>query len=148
MTKRHRILPPVYFLLAVLVLAMVGRPHQDIFAAPFDVIGALLVVAGCGAVLWAAGLFRGAGTPIKPFSPSTALVTGGLYKFTRNPMYLGMILALLGVAIGLGTASAFIAIPLFVWQIRRKFVQPEEVFLEGIFGADYVAYKARVRRWL
>jgi protein-S-isoprenylcysteine O-methyltransferase Ste14 len=83
-----------------------------------------------------------------PFTQSTALVTGGIYRWTRNPMYLGMMSGLIGLAVLLGTLSAFLPIPLFVWQIRRKFVLPEEAFLEGIFGGRYLEYKARVRRWL
>ena len=123
-------------------------PVLALVPSPIDLAGLLPVAAGLGITLWAAGLFRAAGTPVMPFEPSTALVTGGIYRWTRNPMYLGMAIALLGLAVLLGTLGAFLPLPLFVWQIRRKFILPEEAFLEGLFGGRYLEYKARVRRWL
>lgn len=150
MAAGHRILPPVYFLGTV--AASVGlhllMPLAVLVPSPIHLAGAVLVVAGLGIALWAAGLFRSAGTPVVPFTQSTALVTGGIYRWTRNPMYLGMVIALVGLAVLLGTLGAFLPIPFFAWQIRRKFVLPEEAFLEGIFGGRYLEYKARVRRWL
>ena len=83
-----------------------------------------------------------------PFDEATTLVTGGSYRFTRNPMYLGMVLILLGAALGRGSLGAFLPIPAFVWVIRRQFVLPEERFLEEAFGDAYRAYKQRVRRWI
>jgi protein-S-isoprenylcysteine O-methyltransferase Ste14 len=146
----HRIIPPIYFLatVAVSVGLHFALPLALLVPSPLHLAGAVLVVVGLGITLWAAGLFRAAGTPVVPFTRSTALVTGGIYSWTRNPMYLGMVLALLGLAVLLGTLGAFIPIAFFVWQIRRKFVLPEEAFLEGLFGGSYLEYKARVRRWL
>ena len=92
--------------------------------------------------------FRGVGTGIVPFDPATALVTGGLYRYTRNPMYLGMVLLLVGVAIALGSLGAWLPIPVFVWIIQARFIVGEERFLEQTFGESYVAYKRGVRRWL
>jgi len=92
--------------------------------------------------------FRRAGTPVIPFERSTALVTGGLYRVTRNPMSLGMLLILLGVAVLLGTVSPLCAIPVFLWAIQRNFIAGEERFLEALFGEAYLSYKQRVRRWL
>ena len=150
MSDRHRIVPPIYFFAALLV--MVGLhlyvPIDTMLHSPFNLVGWLFVAFGLSLTLWAAGLFRIAGTPIRPFRQSTMLVLAGVYRITRNPMYLGMVLVLLGMALLLGTVAAFVPIPLFVWQIQRKFVVPEEAFLEGLFGQPYVAYKSRVRRWL
>lgn len=150
MTDRHRIVPPIYFFAAV--LAMVGLhlyvPINTIVNSPLNIVGWPFVAFGLSLALWAAGLFRIAGTPIQPFRQSTMLVVTGVYRITRNPMYLGMVLVLLGMALLLGTVAAFVPIPLFVWQIQRKFVVPEETFLEGLFGQPYVGYKSRVRRWL
>lgn len=150
MAERHRILPPFYFFGTLLLMAGLHMtvPIKILVPAPFNLVGAVLVAAGVVSAAWAAGLFHKASTPIIPFRPSTALVTGGMYRITRNPMYLGMVLALIGIAILLGTVSPFIPIPFFVWQIQRKFIRPEEEFLEEIFGQEYVAYKSRVRRWL
>jgi len=150
MSPGHRIVPPVYFLAAVAasVALHFGMPVGVVVPSPVNLAGGVLVAAGLGITLWAAGLFRAAGTPLIPFERSTALVTGGIYRWTRNPMYLGLIAALLGLALLLGTLGAFVPVPFFVWQIRRAFVIPEEAFLEGLFGSRYLEYKARVRRWL
>ena len=83
-----------------------------------------------------------------PFERSTALVTTGLYRITRNPMYLGMLLILAGVALLSGSASTLLPIPVFAWAIQRNFIIGEERFLEQIFGAQYLDYKRQVRRWL
>jgi protein-S-isoprenylcysteine O-methyltransferase Ste14 len=150
MAAGHKIIPPVYFVAAI--AGSVGLhfilPLAVLVPSPLNLAGGVLIVAGLGITLWAAGLFRRARTPVVPFTQSTALVTDGIYRWTRNPMYLGLMVALLGLAVLLGTLGAFLPIPLFVWQIRRKFVLPEEAFLEGIFGGRYLEYKARVRRWL
>ncbi len=150
MSDRHRIVPPIYFFAALLV--MVGLhlyvPIDTIVYSPFNLVGWLFVALGLSLALWATGLFRIAGTPVRPFQQSTMLVITGVYRITRNPMYLGMVLVLLGAALLLGTIAAFFPIPLFVWQIQRKFVLPEEAFLEGLFGQPYLGYKSRVRRWL
>jgi protein-S-isoprenylcysteine O-methyltransferase Ste14 len=148
--SRHRVIPPIYFFAAL--LAEVGLhfyfPLWRAVPAPFNLAGAASIVVGLALAVWAAGLFRAAGTPVRPFERSTSVVTSGPYKITRNPMYLGMVLALLGVAVLLGTLTAFLPIPPFVWQIRRKFILPEESFLAELFGNEYAQYKARVRRWL
>ena len=108
---------------------------------PFSDIGALLFALGAVSTLWATFAFSKAGTPIIPLEQSTALVTHGLYRITRNPMCLGPVVALIGIALLLGTVPPFFVIPIFVWVIRRRFVLREERFLEEIFGKQYVAYK-------
>jgi protein-S-isoprenylcysteine O-methyltransferase Ste14 len=150
MAARHRVLPPVYFFLCILAALALHRfaPLVLIVPSPLNWAGAVLVAAGIGIALWASVLFRQAGTPVVPFRQSTTVVTAGIYRWTRNPMYVGLVIALLGVAVLLGSLGAFLPIPFFFWQIRRKFVLPEEAFLEELFGARYLEYKARVRRWL
>ena len=150
MSNRHRIVPPIYFFASLLAMTALHLyvPITVVVPSPLNLAGTLFVVIGLALTLWAAGLFRVYRTPIRPFEQSTALVTAGVYRITRNPMYLGMVLVLLGVAALLGTVAAFLPIPLFVWQIQRKFVLPEEALLDSLFGQEYLGYKARVRRWL
>jgi protein-S-isoprenylcysteine O-methyltransferase Ste14 len=150
MVEKPKILPPIYFFAALLVMAGLHSffPIARIVPSPFNYTGAALVVLGAASTLWAAMFFGKVGTPVKPFEQSTVLVTAGLYRITRNPMYLGLVLALIGVALLLGSASPFLIIPVFVWWIRRRFVLREETFLEAIFGQEYRSYKTRVRRWL
>lgn len=94
--------------------------------------------------------FRRAHTTVDPRYPQkmTALVTGGVYRVTRNPMYLGMLLALAGWALWLGQLLPFIILPLFILFLNRWQIAPEERALERTFGAEYTLYRARARRWI
>ena len=150
MTKKPKILPPVYVIATFLIMLCLHKfvPIKTIIPISFHAIGMVFIVVGAVSIVSSAGLFRKMGTPVKPFEQSTVLVTTGFFKFTRNPMYLGMTMILIGVAIRLGTLSSFIPIPIFVWWIQTQFIKREEVFLEGIFGQQYLNYKAKVRRWL
>ena len=85
--------------------------------------------------------------PIKPDTASS-LVSSGVYRFTRNPMYLGLSVTLLGWAMFLSNPLALLAVPLFVLYINRFQINPEERVLSSLFGAGYAAYKEKVRRWL
>ncbi len=150
MEQRRKIVPPVYLLLTL--IAMVGfhrfLPIEWFIAKPYSYFGIALIVLGCLLTIPAAIAFRKAGTPVVPFEPSTALVTSGAFRFTRNPMYLGMILLLIGVGLLFGTLGSLIPIPFFVWIITTRFIRGEERFMQAIFGDEYLAYKKRVRRWL
>jgi len=95
-----------------------------------------------------ASMFVKADTGLEPFDDATTLVTGGFYRITRNPMYLGMFLMLFGVAFLLGSVSALLPLVLFVLVIRYNFVLGEERFLEAAFGQQYLDYKSAVRRWI
>ncbi len=111
-------------------------------------LGAILIVAGIGSVLWAHQLFEDVGTTIKPFHRSAALVTGGPFRFSRNPMYLGMVIVLVGVGLVLRSLLPWVVIPVFVWIIQRRFIVAEEHSLERDFGEIYRDYRESVRRWL
>ena len=147
---QHKIIPPVYFFLTILVMAALHYwfPLYQLLHPPFSYSGTLLVLAGFIIVLWSAFLFNRAGTPIRPFEESTQLVSAGMYRFTRNPMYLGMVLILMGIAILLGSLSPFILIPFFIYLIQSVFIVHEESMLEERFGDEYRAFKRKVRRWL
>jgi protein-S-isoprenylcysteine O-methyltransferase Ste14 len=150
MERKRRIVPPVYLLLTLLAMAAMHffLPIVRVIAAPYTRLGWVFVAVGVAIAAVAAGAFRRAGTPVIPFEPSTALVTSGLYRVTRNPMYLGMVVLLIGVAILLGSLTAFLPVPVFAWIIQKWFIEGEERFLEEIFGENYLAFKRNVRRWL
>jgi protein-S-isoprenylcysteine O-methyltransferase Ste14 len=147
---QHKIIPPVYFFLAILVMAALHYwfPVYQFIHPPLSYSGTLLILAGFIIVLWSAFLFNTAGTPIRPFEESTQLVSAGMYRYTRNPMYLGMVLILLGIAILLGSLSPFILIPIFILLIQLLFIVHEESMLEERFGDEYRLFKQKVRRWL
>ena len=92
--------------------------------------------------------FIRAKTGIVPFSDSTTLITEGFYKYTRNPMYVGMNSFLLGLLIILNNPINFIFLIIFFFIVRNLFVIKEEVQMEETFGEDYLIYKEKVRRWL
>ena len=92
-------------------------------------------------------MFKRAGTGIEPFDDATTLVRAGFYRYSRNPMYLGMFLMLSGVAFLMGSVGASLPVLAFAIIIRNNFVLGEERFLEASFGQQYIDYKSEVRRW-
>jgi protein-S-isoprenylcysteine O-methyltransferase Ste14 len=146
-----KIPPPIVALLAGTLMWALGRwlPGASFGPVPWALVLALAVF---GIAIGVSGFigFRAKGTTIDPHKPdrATALVTGGVYRVTRNPMYLGLSLVLLAWALRLGAATAFVGPPLFLAWIRRFQVGPEERVLTALFGTEYQAYCARVRRWL
>ena len=92
--------------------------------------------------------FLKAKTGVVPFSESTTLITEGFYKYTRNPMYVGMNSFLLGLLIILNNPLNFIFLVVFFFIVRNMFVIKEEVQMEETFGEEYLTYKGKVRRWL
>ena len=92
--------------------------------------------------------FIRAKTGVVPFSESTTLITEGFYKYTRNPMYVGMVSFLLGLLIILNNPINFTFLVIFFFIVRNLFVLKEEVQMEETFGEDYLTYKEKVRRWL
>lgn len=111
---------------------------------------ALLAAVGLSLDGYALFNFLRARTTINPMQPrnSSTLVERGPYRFTRNPMYLGLLLVLSGWTLWLDNALAFIVLPLFVAYITRFQILPEERSLADRFGASFAAYRARVRRWI
>lgn len=110
--------------------------------------GIALIIAGSGLLGSFARAFRGAQTPIDPYRPSTAMVTTGPYRLTRNPAYLGMALASAGIATASNAPWALIPLPIAIAIIDRGVIAREERYLERKFGAPYEDYKTRVRRWV
>lgn len=109
----------------------------------FGAIGILVALAGVLS-------FRRARTTVNPMRPqaATSLVASGVYRYTRNPMYLGMLLVLIGWGAFLARPWALAVLPTFVLYMSRFQIIPEERALQGIFGAEFEAYRRTVRRWL
>ena len=106
------------------------------------------VLVGTVLNLWADRLFKEHGTTVKPFEPSSALVTWGVFRIGRNPMYLGMTLALLGVAVLLGSLTPLAVVVGLAILFDLIFILPGERMLGATFGEEFRAYRERVRRWL
>lgn len=147
-----RIPPPLVALAAALLMWVLSEavPAAGIRVPGTGVIAIVLaalgfVIAGFGAVS-----FRRAGTTIDPHTPekSSALVVRGIYRYSRNPMYLGIALVLLGWVVFLSNLLALLVLPAFILYLNRYQIAPEERALEARFGEDYRRYKRSVRRWL
>lgn len=143
-------LPPVYLLLCILTAVALHylAPITTIIPNPYNWSGAAVVLLGVLVIVFPAAAFSGADTTIIPFRESSSLVVGGLYKYTRNPMYLGMVITLLGTDILLGSLTPFIIPIVFVIIINKMIISVEERMLEKAFGDEYRNYKKSVRRWI
>jgi len=147
-----KIPPPVAAILigAAMWLASRSGPSIDLPLLVRGVAFAAISLVGGAAALAGDLAFRRAQTTINPFKPqnTSALVTSGVYRFTRNPMYLGLLLVILGECAFLCSAPALLGPVAFVAYITRFQIVPEERALRAKFGTAYSAYLARVRRWL
>ncbi|MCO5975848.1 methyltransferase family protein [Ideonella oryzae] len=148
----HRVPPPLLALLLgwAMHASAAGSPALPWPRAVAWPLMALLVLAGLACDLSGLWRFLRARTTINPLRPqnSSALVTGGIYRLTRNPMYLGLALLLSAWAVHLQTAWPWAGPLAFVAYITRFQILPEERALRARFGSDYQAYCERVRRWL
>jgi protein-S-isoprenylcysteine O-methyltransferase Ste14 len=143
--------PPIVLFLCLCLVYILSHflPIWAIPAISFDLhwyiglTGILLALAG----IWE---FRKAKTTIDPTQPekSSHLVSSGIYRVTRNPMYLGMQLIIVAAIIKFGNYYAFIALPCFILYITQFQIKPEERIIEKIFGDEYLHYKKQVRRWI
>lgn len=145
--------PPPFIYLGALLLGLAAERFVTLRSFGIDwrltvATGALLFVAGAVVMLLAAGLFRRLGTRILPSRPTTLIATTGPYRWSRNPMYLGMALVYAGIAIGLDGPIAFALLPLVLIAIQTQVIAREERYLEAKFGDDYRQYKSKLRRWL
>lgn len=123
------------------------------FAFPFPghvVVSGMVAVLGGFIALSGVVAFSRAGTTVNPMKPgsSSALVEAGIYSVTRNPMYLGLLLLLLAWSIYLANVLTVLFLPGFVWYMNRYQIEPEERALTSLFGPEFTAYAARVRRWI
>ena len=150
-----RVPPPAIFAVIFLVALWIeGAFHRlriadvDGLSRPLVIAGTALVTAGILLALWGVATFRRHHTAVLPFHRARSLVRSGPYRFTRNPMYLGFALALLGWAVWLGHAPGLLLVALCVVYLDRFQIRPEERMLAERFGEPYRAYIAKVRRWL
>jgi protein-S-isoprenylcysteine O-methyltransferase Ste14 len=150
MPETKRTLPPTYFVafLAAVFVLHFAFPFRSLIPHPARPLGILPILAGLGLNLSADGLFKRHGTTVKPFQESTALVTGGIFRWTRNPMYLGMVLILFGAGWLAGSLTALVPWLTLAILLDRTFIRPEESMLAARFPEEWREYSTRVRRWI
>ncbi|MEH6591014.1 MAG: isoprenylcysteine carboxylmethyltransferase family protein [Halioglobus sp.] len=149
MVKRI-VYPPIWLVLGLVCIFALNEflPGPRFTGVLSQGIGGLIIVCGLALLVMAGGLFKQAGTDLVPFKNVSALVTTGIYRFTRNPMYLGMALVLLGTAITVGALTTLPIPAIFMLIIQYRFILPEEAMLEPLFPEDFPAYRKKVRRWI
>jgi protein-S-isoprenylcysteine O-methyltransferase Ste14 len=151
MAKIKRIVyPPIWLLFGLIAIFASNEylPGPRFTSLAGQAIGGLLILIGLVLLVFANGRFTRAGTGVIPFRNVSALVTDGIYRYTRNPMYLGMVAVLLGCAVTVGATVALLVPVLFAVIVDRRFIRYEEEMLRNLFPDDYPAYCERVRRWL
>lgn len=123
------------------------------FLMPFSLshawgwLGLILLAAAFFIVAWAKNLFDKAGTNVPPNQPATAIVTTGVYQYTRNPMYLSFMLGFAGLAFLAGAPYMLLALLPLYYFLDQRVIVPEEEYLTEKFGEEYLAYKNQVKRW-
>ena len=143
-------LPPAWATLAGAIMWLLARhlPVFDFNGPDWRLAGIALIVAGLILMAWSAVHFWMARTTVIPRRNASALVTDGPYRFSRNPIYLGDAMALVGWGLFLGALSAFVVLPGFVMLINRRFIRGEEAALKAAFPDEFAAFARRTRRWI
>jgi protein-S-isoprenylcysteine O-methyltransferase Ste14 len=149
---QNKIPPPILFLLTgVAMWLLAGSEYAGGIIIPFGLVPAILLAVIGGAVIVTAILqFRRADTTVNPLrlEKSSSLVTGGIFGWTRNPMYLGLLLVLCGWAVWLQSLTNVLLLIAIVLLINRLQIRPEEAALQKLFGENYANYCRKVRRWI
>jgi protein-S-isoprenylcysteine O-methyltransferase Ste14 len=146
-------IPPVLLTLIVAALMWLISKMTPVVFLPGHIkaiTAVLFVIAAASIGLAGVAAFRQAETTVNPLSPGncSSLVDSGIFRFTRNPMYLSLLVALTAWGVFLGSPWALILVAFFVLFISRYQIKPEERALEAAFGESFLQYKLRVRRWL
>ena len=144
------IAPPLLFVLPIVAALALERfvPTGFVHGAFRWILGAIFLAAGLALNIGGFVTQKRAGTDPIPFNPSTHIVTHGPYRFSRNPMYIGLALSTLGIAVLVDSAWMLLAVPIGLVLIDRLVIKREERYLERKFGEEYLSYKRRVRRWI
>lgn len=149
MQHKPPFLPPALGLLVMLAIFALHfiLPLGTLFPYPWNFIGLIPVVIGALLNIAADRELQRAGTTVQPFERPTSLVERGVYRLSRNPMYLGSICIAVGLAIWVGSVSSWVVVPLFALVLHCVFIRYEERVLAQEYGDSYRAYRRRVCRW-
>lgn len=147
-----KIPPPLLGFVTALLMWLLAQllPTLSMLSSNLYRVGIVIMLAGFCLDVIALIQFRKNNTTVNPLTPEKAsnIVITGLYKYTRNPMYLGLLITLTGWGLYLGNLASFACLPIFVRLITRFQIMPEERILKDKFGASYEQYTEKVRRWI
>jgi len=142
--------PPIVAVIYIAIAYLLGWFFRIPYGVPglLQMTGFALTVIGFLLGVGAFIEFRKARTTLDPHGSAKQLVTSGIYRFTRNPIYLGFLLMVISLPLNAGSYWGVLIAPLYVVSINKLVIEHEEAYLEKKFGAMYTSYKSRVRRWL
>ena len=142
--------PPLIYVLGLLAGWLLERKHPLVpLPRNFAIAaGIVLLIAGLALARSGARAIWKANSSIIPMRPTTAIVSDGVYRFTRNPMYLAMAVMYVGIALLVRAAWALVLLPVVMIAVDRLVIAKEESYLRGKFGETYMNYCSRVRRWI
>ena len=148
--KAVKIIPPTYFYVSLLVMAVLHfvLPVTRLMGWPWRLTGLIPAAVGATLAIVADSSFKKAGTSVEPLGQTTRLVTTGMFRISRHPMYLGFVLFLLGAAMLLGSLTPFVIVVAFTILMEVVFVRFEERKMADQFGEAWLEYKRKVRRWI
>ena len=150
MRLETKIPPPIVGLIFGFVIYYTRDIFPKLVIKNENIFGTLFILVGLGCFLSAIGLFKKKQTAVTPLNPSSAtkLITHGIYKYSRNPMYLGMSLVLAGISIMVNPIGGLAFISLFTLYINQFQIEPEEKAMTKLFKNEFSEYKKNVRRWV
>ena len=148
--KGKGLLPTHYLLISILAMVALRFlfPVMKIIPSPWHLFGIVPLVLGVVINIIADKAFHEANTTVKPFEESTALITNGVFRVSRNPMYLGFVLILIGIAILVRALTPYVIIPIFAVLMDKIFIEVEERMLAEQFGVEWPEYAKKTRRWI
>jgi len=147
-----KIPPPAYLLIFATLMYLLAKylPIMSLFSEPITKISYVFIIMGIVLDLFAVSQFLRSKTTVNPIKPKNTnnIVSTGIYRISRNPMYLGMLFLLTGWAIHLAALTPFLLLPVFIVVLTLQQIIPEEKILAQKFGDTYLHYKQQVRRWI
>ena len=145
-----KILPPTYLYIAIILIFLFHLilPVAHVLEMPWNLVGLIPLILGAVLNLIADNAFKRYQTTVKPFQESNALITDGVYRFSRHPMYLGFVLILIGLSLLIGSISPYIVVIVFAVLMDVVFIRVEESMLEVKFQDEWKEYRSKVRRWI
>jgi len=148
--QAKRTMPTTYLLISIIVMTVLHSlfPAMRIIPPLWNLLGLVPLALGVIINLVADKAFHKANTTVKPFEESSALITQGVFRASRNPMYLGFVLILIGIAVLMRSLTPYVVVLAFAILIDRMYITVEERMLAEKFGAEWEEYRQSTRRWL
>ncbi len=146
----QKLIPPFVVIISILAMVLIHfiAPFQIVVQNPFNFLGVILIISGLTITKKVRKMFSKIDTEIHTFKKPSQFVTYGLFQYSRNPIYLGFVIVLIGVNITLGSLTPFVFVLIFIFVTNYWYIPFEEKNMQIQFGKDYENYKKKVRRWI